>query len=141
MRLNIPPIIRQMNSIMMPSIPLVSRPLVKSHRMPTKERTTNRPQMRLSSIQFDFGFVGSIRIVDEVIALISRKSSCQEEAEYGLRSHASAILREHLSARGRPTTKLGAKSSQARERQRNKGFRPFLRPKAAGLPAQGPRTC
>jgi hypothetical protein len=67
MRLNIPPIIRQMASIMMPSMPLVSRPLAMSQMTPTTARTTKRPQMTLSSIQFALGFVGSIPIVDEVI--------------------------------------------------------------------------
>jgi hypothetical protein len=67
MRLNIPPIIRQMASIMMPSMPLVRRPLAMSQMMPTTASATKRPQIMLSSIQFALGFAGSIPMVDEVI--------------------------------------------------------------------------
>jgi hypothetical protein len=67
MRLNIPPIMRQMANIIMPSIPLVSRPLAMSQMTPTTARTTKRPQTMLSSIQFALGFVDLIPMVDEVI--------------------------------------------------------------------------
>jgi hypothetical protein len=81
MRLKIPPIIRQIASNMMPSIPLVSRPLAISQTMPISAKATNRAQITLSSIQLALGEAVSCLIVVVVIGPFYRKSSTQAEAE------------------------------------------------------------
>ncbi len=54
-----PAIMRQTNSIMMPSMPLASRPLVMDQMMPKTHSSATKAQMALSSSVLDFGFICS----------------------------------------------------------------------------------
>jgi len=109
-RLNMPPIIRQMKSSMMPSIPLVSRPLLMSQTIPQIERIMNNPHMALSSIQLDLGFIpdSSPTAAATVIGPTYPESSSRAEAECVRPWHASATWRGRWSGCDSPRRIPGA---------------------------------
>ena len=103
-RLNMPPIIRQMKSSMMPSIPLVSKPLLMSQTIPQIESRINSAHRALSSIQLDLGFISDSlpTAVATVIGPTYPESSSRAEAECGRRWRASATWRGRWSGSDSP---------------------------------------
>ena len=94
--LKIPPIIRAISSSMMPSIPLVSRPLVMSQTIP---RERNQKSRNTDCTDFDRGALWTscprlLPVAAAVIGRPCRESSSQATAEYARRWRASATLRE-----------------------------------------------
>ena len=100
-RLKMPPIISAMSSSIMPSMPLVSRPLVMSQTIPQRQIRIATLQSAPISIRCALDVMyRPPAVAAAVIARLCPESSSRVAAEYARRWRASATSREGLCARG-----------------------------------------
>jgi hypothetical protein len=109
--LKMPATIRAISSSIIPSIPLVSRPLVMSHTTPQSEIRIAAMQIAPISMRCALDVMYTPpAVAAAVIGRLCRESSSRGAAEYARRWRASATWRERWCEHGWPSRRPGAEA-------------------------------